>query len=118
MTELQAVVGIVQLKKLKFMINENKKRFNILQSNLSNKINQRAILTNSTPNYDCFIFYCNNKVKLRKLIEKLDNQSIGTKNLPSAIKWHCAFYWNHALNKKQIKNTKNAKKTLDVHLQF
>lgn len=113
MTELQAVVGIVQLKKLKFMINENKKRFNILQSNLSNKINQRAILTNSTPNYDCFIFYCNNKVKLRKLIEKLDNQSIGTKNLPSAIKWHCAFYWNHALNKKQIKNSLNAKKTLE-----
>ena len=27
----------------------------------------------------------------------------GTKNLPDAIKWHCSYFWPHALKKKQQK---------------
>ena len=34
MTELQAAVGIAQLKKLKFILRENKKRFNHLEKAL------------------------------------------------------------------------------------
>ena len=38
---------------------------------------------------------------------------IGTKNLPDAIKWHFAFFWKHAINNDQIKNTLTSKKILE-----
>ena len=30
----------------------------------------------------------------------------GTKNLPDAINWHCSYFWDHALSKNQINNSK------------
>ena len=46
-----------------------------------------------------------------KIIYILNKSGIGTKNLPDAIEWHCAYYWNHALRSKQINKLK---KTRDI----
>ena len=33
-----------------------------------------------------------------------------------AIKWHFAFYWRHAISKKQLKNTYKSKKILENYI--
>ena len=102
MTELQGAIGIAQLKKLPFILNENKKRYNIFKSILSKKVKFREHLKNSTPNYDTLIFYEKNKDKIRKILKIIKKNKFSTKNLPDAIKWHCSSYWSHIFNKKEI----------------
>ena len=106
MTELQGAIGIVQLKKLPFILNENKKRYNIFKSILSKKIKFREHLKNSTPNYDTLIFYEKNKNKIKKILKIIKKNKFSTKNLPDAIKWHCSSYWSHIFNKKEINKMK------------
>ena len=102
MTELQGAIGIAQLKKLPFILNENKKRYNIFKSILGKKVKFREHLINSTPNYDTLIFYEKNKDKIRKILKIIKKNKFSTKNLPDAIKWHCSSYWSHIFNKKEI----------------
>ena len=116
MTELQGAVGIAQLKKLNYIISENKKRFNILQSSLIDKVYLRRIYPGSKPSYDTFIFQVNNKKTQKKIIQYLNKIGLGTKNLPDAIKWHFAYFWKHAIDKSQIKNTINSKKILEKYI--
>jgi 8-amino-3,8-dideoxy-alpha-D-manno-octulosonate transaminase len=115
MTELQAAVGLAQLKKLNFILRENKKRFNILNNSLIEKTYIRKIYPNSSPSYDTFLFKVK-KNKKNKIVNYLNKVGIGTKNLPDAIKWHFAFYWKHAVSKKQLRNTVASKKILDEYI--
>ncbi len=112
MTEIQAVIANVQLKKLSYMIRESKKRYKIIENNLIKSIPIRTPIKKSLPSYDCFILFCDKKSKLNKILKMLNNEGIGTKNLPNAIKWHCAFYWNHLLEKKQISSLSKTKNFL------
>jgi len=105
MTEMQAVIGKEQLKKLNFIIQQNKKRYEILENLLSLKFQYRKQIAKSTPIFDTFILFTN-KVKLKKkILNILFKNKVGTKNLPDAIKWHCAYFWNHALDQKQLRNS-------------
>jgi 8-amino-3,8-dideoxy-alpha-D-manno-octulosonate transaminase len=114
MTELQAAIGKVQLKKLNYIIKENKKRYTALIKEIKDtSLNFRSIPNKSVQIYDTFIFSCEN-IKTRKTIVKLLNKKgFGTKNLPDAIKWHCAFFWDHALSFTQIKKLKKTKTLLE-----
>ena len=49
------------------------------------------------------------KVKEKKIVQYLIKSGVGTKNLPDAIKWHFAFFWEHAITKDQLKNTIHSK---------
>ena len=114
MTELQAAIGKVQLKKLDSIIKDNKKRYNVLYNQLKNTILKfRKIPLNTQPIYDTLIFSCGNKVKKRKIINLLNKRGFGTKNLPDAIKWHCAYFWDHALKSSQVKKLKKTKILLE-----
>ena len=114
MTELQAAIGKVQLKKLDSIIKDNKKRYNVLYNQLKNTILKfRKIPLNTQPIYDTLIFSCGNKAKKRKIINLLNKRGFGTKNLPDAIKWHCAYFWDHALKSSQVKKLKKTKILLE-----
>tara|TARA_A100001015_G_scaffold321260_1_gene451066 strand:- start:155 stop:1285 length:1131 start_codon:yes stop_codon:yes gene_type:complete len=117
LSELQAAVGIAQLKKLNFIINENKKRYFEIEKVIKKKFKVRKIYPKSKPSYDTFIFEVNS-IRLRNNIVKFLKKNIGTKNLPDAIKWHFASYWKHTLNKKEIarieKSLKKIKKYVAV----
>ena len=108
MTELQAAVGLAQIKKMKYILNENKKRFEILNKFISQKTKVRDIYPGSVPSYDTF--YLKLKIIKKKVVNYLKKVGINTKNLPDAIKWHFAFYWKHAISKQQLKNTYVSKK--------
>jgi 8-amino-3,8-dideoxy-alpha-D-manno-octulosonate transaminase len=112
MTEMQGAIGKVQLKKLNTLLLDNKKKFQIIEKNLTN-FKHREMPINGQSNYDNFIFFIKYKYEKNKILKILKNYKIGTKNLPDAIKWHCSFYWKHIFNKKEIKNFLKTKKILN-----
>ena len=112
MTELQGALGMAQLKKLPFILSENKKRYNIFKNILTKKVDFRRHLINSIPNYDTLIFYEKNKKKIKKILRILKENKFSTKNLPDAIKWHCSSYWSHIFKKKEINEMKPTLKVL------
>ena len=116
MTELQAAVGLIQLKKLNGIISESKKRFKIIEKALVKKKILRQIYKGSTPNFDTIIFKIENKKKRSLIVKYLNSEGIGTKNLPDAIKWHFAYFWKHAIDKDQIKNTLKSKLILEQYI--
>jgi 8-amino-3,8-dideoxy-alpha-D-manno-octulosonate transaminase len=112
-TEMQAIIGQIQLKKLKYIIRENKKRFIKLKNILKKKYLVRSFPKNTRPNYDTFIFFEEKRKKRNQIINILKKYNIGTKNLPDAIKWHCTYYWKYALSKKEIFHSIKTKKILE-----
>ena len=110
MTELQAVIGKEQLKRINYILKENQKRYQILNSHLLKKFELREIPKNSTTNYDTFIFHVKKNEK-KKILKSIKDSNFGTKNLPDSVKWHCSYYWDHIFNKREIKSSK---KTLNI----
>lgn len=113
MTEIQGAIGKVQLKKLNFLLKDNEKKFKILEKNIFN-FNHREMPKNGQSNFDNFIFYVKNNNEKNKILKILKKYNIGTKNLPDAIKWHCAYYWKHIFKKKDLKYVQKTKKILDT----
>ena len=114
MTELQAAIGKVQLKKLDFIIKKNRERYKLLYDQLKNSgLKFRKIPSDTQQIYDTLIFSCENKAKRRKIVNLLNIKGFGTKNLPDAIKWHCAYFWDHALTPLQISKLKKTKILLE-----
>jgi 8-amino-3,8-dideoxy-alpha-D-manno-octulosonate transaminase len=105
MTEMQAAVGMVQLKKLSYILKENKKRYKILENNLNKKFRIRDVVKYGQSIYDTFILQVDSISEKNKILETLKKNHFPTKNLPDAIKWHCSYFWDHALDKIQIKNS-------------
>jgi len=112
MTEMQGAIGKVQLKKLNKLLLNNKKKYEILKNNIY-KYKKRTLQFKGTSNFDCFIFFINKQKEKKKILEILKRYKIGTKNLPDAIKWHCAYYWKHILNQSEILNIKFTKDLLE-----
>ena len=100
MSEMQAVVGKVQLSKLDKIIRDSKARYKCLEPIFKSKC--RPIVKNTFPNYDTFIFHEVNANIRKKVIEILNKEKFGTKNLPDAIDWHSAHRWDHLLSKDTI----------------
>lgn len=112
MTEIQGVIGKVQLKKLKYILKNNKERYDHLYQKLKSKFEVRKSPKDSVPNYDTFIFFEKNKKKRKNILKQIKKNKFGTKNLPDAVEWHCSAYWGHALSKRQIKNSLKTKNLL------
>ena len=114
MTELQAAIGKVQLKKLDYIISENKKRYIALFNEIKKtKLIFRLIPKNTIQIFDTLIVRCEDKKIRKKIVKLLNATGFGTKNLPDAIKWHCAYFWNHALNFNQVTKLKKTKLDLE-----
>ena len=91
-TEMQAVVGKAQLKKLDKIIIENSKRYKILENKIKQFTQLRKIPKNGQQIFDTLIIFMNNKSLRKKIVNLLKKDGFGTKNLPDAIKWHCAAF--------------------------
>ena len=112
MTELQGAIGKVQLKKLNSLLEDNKRKYTIIQKNIQN-FEHRWMTKNGKSNFDNFIFYIKTNYEKKQVLRILKKYKIGTKNLPDAIKWHCAFYWKHIFKKKELTDVLKTKKILD-----
>ena len=112
MTELQGAIGKVQLSKLNYIVKNNKERYISLLKGIGNKFKLRTIPSKSQKIYDTFILFVENNHLRNKIVKYLQQNGFGTKNLPDAIAWHCAAYWDHVLEKKQTNIAMITKKKL------
>ncbi|MCW7460320.1 DegT/DnrJ/EryC1/StrS family aminotransferase [Leptospira bandrabouensis] len=112
MSELQAAIGLAQLKKLDFIVSTNIENYNIYFEALKDlpNISFRRIPNKSQPLCDCLIFQLDTAEKAKWVVTEMNQQGLGTKNVPDAIEWHFARYWDHMLvelgmSKKELIDT-------------
>jgi 8-amino-3,8-dideoxy-alpha-D-manno-octulosonate transaminase len=110
-TELNAVIGIEQLKKVPIILKNNKKNYiKFFKSIKKYKIIKfRKIPKKCTPLYDCLIFSFKDNLLADRFAAAMKMQGLNTKNLPDAMEWHCVSYWDHIFknygyDKKKLKN--------------
>ena len=116
MTEMQGAVGIAQIKKINYIMKENKKRYTSLEDLISTRFEIRKCIHGSIPSYDTFLFKVENESHRKQIVKYLVNQGIGTKNVPDAIKWHFASYWKHALKKSEITSINESSKKIKEYI--
>jgi 8-amino-3,8-dideoxy-alpha-D-manno-octulosonate transaminase len=97
MTELQAAVGLAQLRKLDFIVERNRQNYAIIEKGLSgiDGLSYRAIPQKCKPLCDTFIFELPSADLARSFVQRMGENGLGTKNVPDAIEWHFAGYWDH-----------------------
>lgn len=97
MSELQAAVGLAQLKKLDFIVQTNRRIYDDLAELLGGFKNVflREIPIKNNPLCDTFIFSFRNKAMADTCVQMLAKNGLGTKNVPDAIEWHFAAFWEH-----------------------
>ena len=113
MTEISGAFGKVQLGKFPGILKESKKRYLTLERYIShNQIKLRHVNLGNEPNYDTFVISIENKKLRDRVISLLNRTGFGTKNLPDAFNWHCAYFWKHINKKIRNKEVTNCYKRL------
>jgi 8-amino-3,8-dideoxy-alpha-D-manno-octulosonate transaminase len=101
MTELQAAIGLAQLKKLDYIVETNRRNYQIYFERLQelNGLAFRQIPGKCTPLCDCLIFSFQEIALAEEYVRLISENGLGTKNVPDAIEWHFARYWDHIFSK-------------------
>ena len=98
MTELQAAIGIVQLDKLGDIIHRQRNNKALLMDCLSDlPVDFRQTSDPHGDLGDTVVMLLENETQALVAATLLGEAGYGTKNLPSAMKWHFAAYWAHLL---------------------
>ncbi len=97
MSELTAAVGIAQLKKIDFILNQATKNKYALKNKIKNipQIKMRDFYDEDGAQGDTLIFSMKNHEQAISLEKALLDQGYGTKILPEAIDWHYGGSWVH-----------------------
>ncbi len=101
MTELQAAIGLAQLKKLDYIVETNRRNYQIYFESLQrwNGLTFRRIPEKCLPLCDCLIFSFHEIGQAEEYVRLMCENGLGTKNVPDAIEWHFARYWDHIFSK-------------------
>jgi dTDP-4-amino-4,6-dideoxygalactose transaminase len=97
MSELTAAVGIAQLNKIDFILDEARKNKYILKNKIKNldEIEMRFFYDEDGAQGDTLIFSLENSNLALNLEKALNDNGYGTKILPEAIDWHYGGSWIH-----------------------
>tara|TARA_Y100001935_G_C17303362_1_gene510708 strand:- start:2798 stop:3244 length:447 start_codon:yes stop_codon:yes gene_type:complete len=96
MNEMQGAVGIAQLKKLDFVVSEQRKNAQLIEKSISGlPIKMRVIPNKSYETSDALVFFVESDQIALECRHALIDAGFGTKILPEAITWHFAGTWNH-----------------------
>jgi 8-amino-3,8-dideoxy-alpha-D-manno-octulosonate transaminase len=96
MNEMQGAVGLAQLKKLDYVVAEQRKNAHLIQEAIIDlPIEMRSMPDNSFETADALVFLVNNNQTARRCRDALLAVGLGTKILPEAITWHFAGTWDH-----------------------
>ena len=107
MTELQAAIGIVQLKKLDKIISSQRSNKGFLKKSLIDGGFPYKFRKHNDENgdgCDALFFTLENKKQTEIFLKKINELNINTKNVPDAIKWHFSKYWAHIFEKSELYN--------------
>lgn len=113
-TEITGIIGLVQLKKINTIIKNNTKISKLYFKLLKNykEISLRKVLKKNKPLNDCVIFNFKNKKSANFFVKRLNEEKLFTKNVPDAIEWHYAMYWDHIFSKFGLNKSKLKKKLI------
>ena len=98
MSEPEAAVGLVQLRKLDGIVaaqRENKARLKALLESLP--VDFRRIDDEAGDVGDTLIFFLDTELEAAHVARALGERDVPTKNLPDALDWHFAGTWAHLL---------------------
>jgi 8-amino-3,8-dideoxy-alpha-D-manno-octulosonate transaminase len=97
MTEMQAAVGLAQLKKLGWILSKNRENKAFMKDRITDalggKIQFREI-TDPGESSDSLMFFAPSRAVAERVVKALAGK-IGFKNVPDAMAWHFAAYWEH-----------------------
>lgn len=112
MMELQGAIGLAQLKKLDYAMEkqrENKRKIKEALKEIS-QIEFRELPDPAGEIGDTLVFFLENKEKAQKFAKLWQEKGFGTKNLPSALKWHFADTWEYMIGDYKRYKNKDFKK--------
>ena len=96
MTEMQAAVGKVQLSKLERLCSLHEERYQVLEGILHPHFHVRQKSSEcDKPSFDTFMITSLEKTLIPKMLEVISAHGFTTKNIPDAMFWHCAHFWEH-----------------------
>ena len=99
MSELQAAVGLEQLKKLEFIISKNRENKGIIKNIISKATNIKfRRITDPNELADTIIFNLDSVDLADKCVAELAKVGVGTKNVPDAMRWHFNKYFTQIWN--------------------
>ena len=109
MTEVQAAIGMIQLSKLDKILKAQKDNKARLKEKISaKKFSFRDIVDDSGDIGDSLIVLVNDKISPKTLVKLIKDYSLPIKNIPDAIRWHYAGFWQHILGENAPKNYSNS----------
>tara|TARA_R110001592_G_scaffold57277_1_gene174132 strand:+ start:8918 stop:10084 length:1167 start_codon:yes stop_codon:yes gene_type:complete len=95
MTELQAAIGIEQLKKLDMIVGTQKANKAKLMQGLDLGLPFRRSVDPDGDNGELIVFFMPDRERTAAFTKAMREAGLGTKNLPDAIKWHFSKHWDH-----------------------
>lgn len=97
MTELQGAVGLAQVPKLDQIVEINRRNYAQLEAGLQDisGLTFRTIPAKCKPLCDTLIFELPSAEAAQDFVKLMGQNGLGTKNVPDAIEWHFAGYWDH-----------------------
>jgi len=118
MNEMQGAVGLAQLKKLDFVVNEQRKNAKLIMDAISDlPVEMRFAPKGSYETADALVFLVENNNIARKCRDALLEAGLGTKILPEAITWHFAGTWDH-MPELVNRNGKDLTNTFPISLEL
>lgn len=110
MTEMQAAVGMAQLRKLNQILRLHKKSRMLIWNKIKSlKLSLREVPKKNIETFESLIFFVKNPKVAKKCRLFLNKSGVFTKILPEATTWHFSRYWSHMpeLKKKHRKLNKS-----------
>jgi len=103
MTELQAAIGIVQLGKLDHIVSRQRKnKTQIMELLKDQPLEFRRSVDPTGDLGDTIVMILPSREIAMKMTRRLSEKSVGTKNLPDAMRWHFAKHWSHLLSSASV----------------
>jgi 8-amino-3,8-dideoxy-alpha-D-manno-octulosonate transaminase len=98
MTEIQACIGLAQLKKLNDIIERQRKNKATIKAGISSCGLEFRLLHDPDGDIgDTLIFFLPSEKQAQRFAEELGRRNLSTKNLPDALDWHFAGTWRHMM---------------------
>ena len=121
MTEIQAAILSVQLKKLNFILSNFRKNKKIYKEPLVDKLKGKLEfrkITDKDETGDSIVFFLPQKKLVSKTLNFFSEKNIPIKIIPDAIKWHFSYHWKHMFKdaidfKRKQKSWMKSKELLD-----
>jgi len=95
MTELQGAIGLAQLQKMNGTIMKHQYNLARLYEVLEKRVQLRKRPNAIDDIGDSATFFMKTQSDAEEFVQRWKEKGFGTKNLPDAINWHCAWCWNH-----------------------